>query len=153
IVVDVAASQPGTQELVKRKAQTTYSGSHERFWDIFYKAVSSLEPWVDPKVRFAITPVSSTITWQIENRNEVNYDSFLACQLAFNFQTNFNSAKFPTSLPGRLITQYSVSEGILLITSKFVREFGLTTDALDSLLPVGPRKAKIERLVFKDRIP
>ncbi len=154
MAVDVTASQPGNQELqVNRKVQSTYSGSHERFWDLFYGAAASLVPWVDTKTRFAITPVSGTVTWQSENRNEVNYDSFSACQLASNFQANFDAGKFPASLPGRLSTQFSVSEGLLLITSNFVRNFGLSTDALDALMPAGPRKAKIERLVFRDRAP
>lgn len=154
MIIEVAASQPGNQELIiNRKVQSTYSGSHERFWDFFYGAAASLVPWVDPKIRVAITPVSSTVTWQSENRNEVNYDSFSAFQLASSFQVNFDAARFPASLPGRLSTQFSVSEGLLLITSRFVREFGLTTDALDPLAPAGPRRAKLERLVFRDRVP
>lgn len=154
MIIEVAASQPGNQELIiNRKVQSTYSGSHERFWDLFYGATASLVPWVDPKIRVAITPVSSTVTWQSENRNEVNYDSFSAFQLASSFQANFDAATFPASLPGHLSTQFSISEGLLLITSKFVREFGLTTDALDALVPAGPRRAKLERLVFRDRAP
>lgn len=152
MVIEVAASRPGNQQLtVSRKPQTTYRGSHERFWDLFYGAVASLVPWVDSKVRFAITPVSNIVTWQSQNRNDVNYDSFLACQLAYSFQANFSPAKFPTSLPGRLSTQFSVSEGLLLITTRFVRQFGLMTDALDILLPAGSRRSKLERLVFRDR--
>jgi len=106
-----------------------------------------------PFTRFAITLFSGTLTWQSENRNEVNYDSFSACQLASNFQANFDAGKFPASLPGRLSTQFSVTEGLLLITSDFVREFGLSTDALDALMPAGPRRAKLERLVFRGRAP
>lgn len=154
MVVEVAASQPGSQQLIiNRKPQTTYGGSHERFWDLFYGAIASLVPWVDPKVRFAITPVSNNVTWQSENRNHVNYDSFRACQLAASFQTNFNPAKFPASLPGCLSTQFSISEGLLLITTRFVRQFGLMTDALDILLQAGTRKTRLERLVFRGRAP
>lgn len=154
MVVEVTASQPGSQALVvNKRPQTTYRGSHERFWDLFYGAVTVFVPWIDPKLRFAITPVSGAVTWQTQIRNEVNYDSFVACQLATSFQVNFDRTKFPRSLPGSLHTQFSVSEGLLIIAAKFARDFRLVTDALNALMPAGPRRTKIERLVFRDRAP
>ena len=153
MVVEVAASQPGNQELVTKKIQTTYNGSHDRFWDVFYRALAPLMPWVDPKVRFAITPISGNVAWQTQSRNDINYDSLSACQLAANFQSGFNPGKFPTSLPGSMSTQYSVSEALLLIACRYVREFRLMTDALDLLTPAVPRRAKIERLILRVRAP
>lgn len=155
-MIEVAASQPGNQELIVTKVtkvHTTYTGSHDSFWDIFYRAVSGLSPWVQPRFRFALTPVSNNVAWQSQNRNEVNYDSFSALELAANFQSSFNIRKFPASLPGTMSTQFYVAEGLLSITAKFLREFGLTTDGLDVLRPVMPRRGKIERLIFRDRAP
>ena len=154
MVVEVAASEPGHQILtVNKKVETTYSGSHERFWDLFYRAVAPLVPWINPEMRFAITPVSGMVTWQTQNRNDVNYDSFSACRLAGNFHATFDVRRFPTSLPGSLSTQFTVSEGLLLVTTRFVREFGLMTDALHGLGRGKSRRAKMERLIFRDQAP
>jgi hypothetical protein len=149
-VVEVAFDSPGKQEFViqNKKQHTTYRGPHEQLWDIFYKSVPPLDPWLDPALRYAFVPLSSVITWQTETRNQVNYDSFLACDLAANFQASFVEAKFPASLPGRLSTQFSVTEGLLLILSRFMADFGLATDALASLKPIGARKDKLTGLVF-----
>lgn len=153
-VVEVAASEPGRQALTKKKIETTYSGSHDRFWDLFYRAVASLVPWVvDPKMRFAITPVSGMVTWQAQNRNDVNYDSFSACRLAEDFRASFDPHGFPGSLPGTLRTQFAVAEGLLLVTTRFVREFGLMTDALNGLGRGRSRRAKMERFIFRDQAP
>jgi len=151
VVVEVTTSQPGGQELVVTRPQTNYNPPHEKFWDLFYGAVESLVPWVDGKLRFAIDPIGGNVTWQTQNRNEINYDSFAACQLASLFQATFKPTRFPASLPGVLSTQFSVAEGLLLIVCRFVRQFGLATDALDALLPAGARSGKINRLVFRDR--
>ena len=154
LIIEASSSSPGNQELrINKKPQTTYAGSHERFWDHFYAAMAQLLPWMDPKLRFAISPVAGRVTWQSENRNDLNYDSFMAFQLASNFQLQFKPVKFPVTLPGRLSTQYAVTEGLLLITTRFVKQFSLVTDGLDILTPAGPRKIKLERLVFRDRPP
>jgi len=153
-IIEVAASQPGKQELVvTKKPQTTYSAPHERFWDLFYQGATSLIPWVDPKLRYAITPVAGMVTWQTQRRNDVNYDSFHACQLGVTFQSSFDRSNFPGSLPGILSTQFSVAEGLLLIAAKFIRDFGLLTDSLDAFRPQSTRLTKLQRLVFQDRPP
>jgi hypothetical protein len=154
MTVEVRASQPGAQELwVNRRPQSTHQGSHRRFWDLFYQAAAALNPWIDPKLRFAITPVAGNVVWQTESRNEINYDSFLACQLARDFQDTFDARKFPASLPGSLNTQFSVTGGLLAVVARFVRQFGLRTDALDGLRPPGERSVKMQRLVIQDRAP
>lgn len=152
--VDVSTSSPGSQELtIKRKVPSTYKGPHQRFWDFFYSATNSLIPWVDPGLRFAITPIASSPTWQIDNRNKVNYDTFEACQLMTSFQATFLKTKFRTTLPGILNTQFAVFEALLMITCDFVRQFGLRTDALDPIRPLGTRKLKIRELIFNERSP
>jgi hypothetical protein len=111
---------------------STYSGSHRRFWDFFYRAVATLRPLVDPLVAFALAPISSDPVWQIDRRNEINYDAYRAIMLAVDFQSSFSKASFPASLPGILGTQYNVLEGLLEIVFEYRRKFGLQTDALSS---------------------
>jgi hypothetical protein len=120
---------------------------------MFYGAIAPLSTWIDPSYRFALTPVSGLVTWLTDNRNDANYDSFFACQLATNFQANFSDRRFPESLPGTLRTQLDVAEVLLILAFKFAKDFGLSTDALASLSPHGSRKSKIEKLITRDRAP
>ena len=154
--VDVKTRYQGKQQLTMSKIKnvhTAYGPPHARFWDMFYGAIAPLSTWIDPSHRFALTPVSGLVTWLTDNRNNANYDSFFAYQLATNFQTSFNDRRFPESLPGMLRTQFDVAEGLLILAYKFAREFGLSTDALTSLSPQGSRKSKIEKLINRDRAP
>jgi len=152
--IEVKSSRPGNQELVAIAGSgSTYSGSHQRFWDLFYSSVRSLVPVVDAPLRIALTPVNNRATWQIESRNLVNYDSFHSIALAGDFQNGFDRRNFPMSLPGMLRTQFEVLEALLLLTLEFAGQFGLVTDALRALVPVGPRRTKLRRLVFEDRPP
>lgn len=154
IVVQVGASTPGAQELlVTRNYPTTYRGSHERFWDIFYTIIVPLDPWLEPQFRFALSPMSGNVGWQTHNRNDINYDSLLACQLGSNFQTSFKAKNFPASLPGALSTQFSITDALLAIATKYAADFNLATDALHAFRPKGPRSAKLKRLVFRVRPP
>jgi hypothetical protein len=153
-LVEVSASSPGTQQLsVRRKVPSTHKGSHERFWDLFYSAASSLIPWVDPALRLGIIPVSSNPIWQIQTRNKINYDTYEAFQLMNSFHAGFSKRQFRKTLPGVLNTQFAVFEAKLLITCDFVKQFGLITDALDSLGPIAVRKAKVQSLVLKQSTP
>ncbi len=151
-IVEVKSSIPGTQELVvNRSATSTYTTSHQRFWDFFYGATKALIPWVDTPLRLGITPVSSSDIWQAKNRRDINYDSYKALELSAQFQTDFDSGTFPGSLPGVLNTQFVIFEALLELTFGYAREFALGTDALGSLTPAGTRRAKLARLVFRDR--
>jgi len=154
VLVDVAHGTPGRQEFqIRRRLPSIYSGSHQRFWDLFYQGTSLLVPHIDVRLRFAVQPVSSSITWQIDARNEVNYSSYDAIKLGADWQLQFRARRFPHSLPGKVSTQFSVSQGILLITVKFIRELHLTTDALDSLRPLGKRRRKIASLIYEATPP
>lgn len=154
VLVDVAGSTPGKQEFqIRRKSPSTYNGPHQRFWDLFYQATPLLVPHIDPRLRFAVQPVASNVTWQIDARNEVNYSSYDAVRLGADWQSQFRTRRFPHFLPGKVSTQFAVSKGILLITVKFIREFRLTTDALDSLKPLGQRRAKIASLIYRATPP
>ena len=154
LAVEVSASSPGSQELmVVRKVQSSYKGSHQRFWDVFYATVPPLSPWLDPQLRIVLTPVSGRADWLTVSRNEVNYDSFAACQLGAEFQNGFMVNKFPSSLPGTLNTQYAVTDGLLSVATKFAKELNLVTDALKTFKPHKSRALKLRRHVFSVRRP
>jgi len=147
--IEVSKAKPGLQELTIRAVSSTFGGSHQKFWELFYNSMPPLFPWVDSKFRFALEPVSGKSDWLIQNRNDVNYDTHTAFQLIRKFQVDFNKASFPGSLPGVLGTQYGITDGLLSILLPFANQFGIATDALDILTPAGSRKHKSNLLIFK----
>lgn len=155
-VIEVDNGTPRTQRLTINRGGghvSAHKGSHKRFWDLFYSAVSSLVLLVDPPLRFGIEPVGGSITWQIDNRNAVNYDSFVACELGHALQTGFNPAMYRATLPGVLNTQFKAFETLLLVAFRFAQQFGFQTDALARFAPVGARGIKIEQLVYDSAPP
>jgi hypothetical protein len=152
--IEVKSSAPGAQELaVLPGSGSTYSGVHQRFWDLFYSSVLALVPLVEPAMRIGLTPVTNSATWLSERRNLINYDPHSAIDIAGQFQTGFDKRQFPVSLPGAVGTQFTVFETLLLVAMDFARDFGLATDALHALNPTGTRRLKLRRLVFEDRAP
>lgn len=159
-VVDVEEGSPGQQELRHRKIgpragqqPTTYIGTHRVFWDLFYTAVQSLAPMVNSRFAAVLSPVSGDRTWQIQRRNEVNYDSYVACRLAKDFGRSFSGQGFPGCLPGVLSTQFRVLETLLELVYSYADQFGLATDALDSLGHGACLREKVRRLVYADQPP
>ena len=153
-VIDVEVNAPGQQALrISRGVKTIYQGSHRAFWECFYDAVAPLYPWADRTLGFALQPVSGSVTWQIDNRNLINYDSFAAHEFMAQFHAGFRRSKFPAALPGVLNTQYQVFEALMLLTCSFMRQFGLVTDALAGFPSGGNRRAKIRALVFEAETP
>lgn len=152
--IEVKSSGPGSQELAILLGQgSTYSGQHQRFWDIFYSSARALVPLVDRAMRIGLTPVTNNVRWLSERRNDINYDSHSAIDIAGQFQAGFDKTQFPMTLPGAVNTQFAVFEALLVVTMGFARDFGLVTDALQMLSPAGTRRAKLRRLVFEDRAP
>ncbi len=159
-VVDVRTGSPGSQELIVRgigpgpgRHNTTYRGSHERFWDFFYRAASNLQPLLDPRFSPFLSPVSNDPSWLTAKRNEINYVSHTALATAAIFQQTFSAKSFPASLAGPIATQYLVLEGLIEIAFFYARYISLRTDAISSLTPAGPRSRKISKLVFAQRPP
>lgn len=153
-VIDVATNARGNQQLrITRSVKTVNNGPHRIFWELFYNAVMPLFPWVPSGLLLAIQPVAGNVTWQIDNRNALNYDTYAAYQLSGQFQVGFRRSRFRTTLPGALSTQFRVAEAMLLTACEFGRQFGLETDALAGLIPAGSRRKKIRALIFREEIP
>ena len=131
-------------------AFTTYSGPHQIFWDLFYKSMITLHPWIqEPELLVGITPVSSNHAWQIYNRNEINYDSCKALDLAKDFMAVFQPHQFPDTLPGLLNTQFKISEAIMTLAFRYAKVFNINTDALSILLPAVQRGHVIDKFIFQ----
>lgn len=146
--IDVVDGTPGVQRFVVRSFPHTFHGSHRRFWEFFYSNVAAMSPWVDPALQLAITPINASVTWQIDRRNDINYDSYEAIQLMSSFQRNFRSTKFRSTLPGVISTQFQVMESLLRLAVTFARDNGIATDALNVLRPAGNRRTKVTELVI-----
>ncbi len=153
-VVDVATNAPGQQALrITRNATPGGLGSHQAFWDLFYTSVAPLYAWVDAALVFSIQPFAGSNTWQIDNRNLINYDTYESCQLITQFQRAFRRSLFPASLPAVLNNQFRIFDGLIQVTVGFVRQFRFRTDALNGFTPVGRRSTKVRALIFREEPP
>lgn len=136
-VIDVSVSRRGSQEHAVKKIgngtdqePTTFRGSHQKFWDFFYRAFSSMTALVPPHLSVSLTPVLTQIDWQANQRNNINYDSYNAIALTNLFSASYNPVNFPVSLPGVLNTQYRIFEATLELSFYYAKSFGFRTDAL-----------------------
>ena len=126
-IVEVDKSSLGSQQLAvrdKSRQGLSRGGSHQKFWQLFYRAAKPLIPLVEPGLRFALVPIGSATTL-IDQRNAVNYDSAHALNSASQFMAAFDPDLFPTSLPASLGTQYQVTEALLEIGFSFGDGVGL----------------------------
>ncbi len=160
VVVDIQRGTPGKQELRLQKIgsgkgqqPTTYKGSHRRFWDFFYRAVKPLYPMVKNHLAPALSPVGGNCVWQIEKRNELNYDSWIALELVRKFNKSFAEHSFPSSLPGPMASQYVILEQLLELTFSYAHQFNLQTDALEKLGQPGSLTDMIAELVYRKKAP
>lgn len=159
-VVHVSRSRPGSQELSvdrigSRSGQyyVTETGSHRKFWEIFYFTVRPVVRLVDVRFATALSPVSSSNTWLIEQRNSVNYKTEVSIDVVESFGNTFTESDFPDSLPGTLQTQFKVSEGILAASCSFARRFGLQTDALSFLGSTTSFADLVEDHIYQPGLP
>ena len=152
---EVVGGNPGNQEIeVVRNfgKKTTYTGTHERFWDSFYDAVGPLVPWVPREYRAGLAPVNANVTWMIKARNRLNYDSLAALDLVSQFRTSFNSRSFPHSLPGELNTQFGIAQRLLLLACWLARQCRLATDTFHRIQAGATRLDTMRLYVFDAKI-
>lgn len=157
-VIDVERGLPGSQTLRIRKigaklgqANTTHSGSHQKFWDLFYQAFQTTKAVFPSDFQLALSPISGDRLWQIDRRNDINYDSFSSIQLAQDFERGFTCNSFPSCLPGVMNTQYKVFELLLEMSFHYAQDFGITTDALDRLRTPSPLRKKVGELIYNEK--
>ncbi len=159
MVIDVQNSTPGNQELRVRiinrgqNQLSTYRGSHERYWDLFYQAVRQMIHMVPTNLSIALSPIDGNPKWHIAHRNKVNYDTFKGLELARDFQSGFNHISFPNSLPGILATQYAINEALLELAVIYAKQFRLTTDALNFLSSSSALKQQVKSMIYHQKPP
>lgn len=159
-IVDVESGTPGKQVLRVRRIgrgqgeeSSTYKGSHQRFWDLFYRAMAPLSLRVQPSHSVGLTPVANDITWQISQRNEINYNTSSALKVVVDFDRSFNRENFPSCLPGPLGTQYRLLEALLGLSMSLAARVGLATDALADIGSPGSLSEKVLERVFHCAAP
>ena len=148
--VDVESGIPNHQILRingKPKGPNGYGGSHQRFWDYFYEGCSAISPWVPNEFLSAIAPVNSDRIWQINSRNEVNYDTFMAFDAALSLETNFNSKRL-RSYGGSLGQQLAITEAMLQLARYFANTFKISSYPYEGLA-TGTRPKALRALVTK----
>jgi hypothetical protein len=129
------------------KSPNGYPGSHQVFWDLFYEGYSKFSPWIPKELESATAPVNSNRVWQIDTRNEVNYDMFWAHQGALNFKKHFKPNKL-RSLRGSLAQQFEVTEAMLQVAIYFANKLGVSSVPYEGL-ETGLRPVALRRLVTK----
>ena len=160
-IIDVDKGNIGNQALERRlfgnsnrNISTTFKGSHQRFWDVFYDAVIPLRNLISPKLSPALSPISFSRTWLSDNRNEINYDTCNSLNEVNIFISNFNSGSFPNCLSGSLSTQFRVMELMIEVAFYFSKFFNISTDALNTLQNNNPAlSTKIIDFIYKEKTP
>lgn len=104
-------------------------GTHKAFWAVFYVACRQLQQHAVVQHSFALSPVQSSPTWLIDNRNRINYGSASAAKLVNEFTQRFNPADVARSLPGDVKVFKNVAESLLALVHQFRTAHGLATDA------------------------
>jgi hypothetical protein len=157
-VIDVETGLPGKQTLRIRRigsklgqVNTTSLGSHQRFWDLFYQAFQTTKPMFPSSFQLALTPISKDPLWQIDRRNDINYNSFSSIQLAQDFERGFACSSFPGCLPGVMNTQYKIFELLLEMSFYYAKDFGIATDTLNRLRTPSSLQNKVRELIYNEK--
>ncbi|MFC1914881.1 hypothetical protein ACFLWK_01345 [Chloroflexota bacterium] len=157
-VIDVERGLPGGQILRIRRiggspsqVNTTYSGSHQKFWDLFYQAFRTTKTAFPSVFQSALSPISGDRVWQIDRRNDINYESFSSIKLAQDFERGFSCNSFPSCLPGAMNAQYKVLELLLEMSFHYAQDFGIDTDTLDILRAPSPLRKKVRELIYNEK--
>jgi nitroreductase len=149
-LVDVENGNANSQVLKvakKVKSPNGYPGSHQRFWDFFYEGYSTFSPWIPAGLQSTTAPVNSNRVWQIDARNEVNYDMFRAHEAALGFKQHFKPNRL-RSLRGSLAQQMEVTEAMLKLAIYFANDLGVSSCPYEGL-EAGVRPVALRRLVTK----
>ena len=152
-VLEVSHSAAGSQRFQISTRTTSYSGSHEKFWDFYFAHASTLVPSALPGENFALQSISSDVTWLTDRRNDVNYDSSKAIDLGAAFRQTFTSTNFPASLPGSVSTMFRFCESSLLVANRVAKAIGINSDALSTITAATSRSGRVRELVIRERMP
>lgn len=153
-VVDVERGVPGSQALrVHRRLRSPAGavGSHKTFWDFFYDAVAAISAWAPAALETALKPVNGAFSWQIDERNKVNYDMFEAWAASTLLSGTLNAANLK-SLSGPLQLQLETTGRIVHLGLWFANALSLSNTALVGCGHTGTRH-QIQRRLLTQRVP
>lgn len=103
-------------------------GTHKAFWSVFYHAVPTLQAHAPVAHAFSLSPVQSSNTWLISNRNEMNYNSATSIKATNEFVARYDPTSIPACLPGDLKVYKNISSSLLAVVSHFRTSYGLQSD-------------------------
>ena len=142
LIVEVHDGTPGSQEVGVRKWRSSPNGrrtTHAAFWDYFYDAAASIAPWIPGTLASALVPVNGDRDWLTSQRNDVNYDTFVAWETSVLLQNTFQSQQFPRRLMGPLGQQFETTEQLVDLAATLARLLSLESYALDGCGANGTR--------------
>jgi len=151
VFVDVESGVAGSQVLkIHRQFKTPNGakGSHRKFWDLFYDATATISAWAPSKLAPALDPVNNDFGWQINARNNVNYDMSHAWDASIHFFGTFNPAKLK-SLSGPPALQLEKTAQMIKLALHFAQAVSLQGTALAGCGTIGTRLQQQKRLVTK----
>ena len=151
VLIDVERGVAGSQELTihrNYKSPSGIAGSHKIFWEAFYDSTATISTWAPTRLSTAFSPVNGSIAWQIDERNNVNYDMHLAWAASADFHDKFNPAKFK-SLSGPLRQQLETAEQLIRVATYFAKAVGLPATGIEGCGATGTRQLCQRRLVTK----
>lgn len=152
-ILQVDITRPGSQRFAIRNHVSSYKGSHEKFWDFYFTNSPVLIPNARASERFALSPISSDVTWLISRRNGINYDTYRAVELACDLKARFDPANMPGSLPGELSTLYRFVDSLLSLTVRVVSSIGVNSDAIGALSGEADLMGRLRQVVLVDSPP
>lgn len=153
-VVDVEHGTENSQVLrIFRRPDppTGVRGSHQIFWDFFYDSAAAIVAWAPDGLETALEPANGEITWQIAERNNVNYDMYHAWEASKLFVSTFRP-KHLSSLRGPVRLQLDTSETMIKLALHFAADLNIATTALDGCGETGT-PAQLRRRFGSQRPP
>lgn len=152
-IIQVDITRPGAQKFSIRNHISSYKGSHEKFWDFYFFNSSVLVPKASASERFALSPISSDVTWLISRRNGINYDTYKAIELANDLKARFDPANMPRSLPGELSTLYRFVDSLMSLTIRVVSAVGINSGAMSSLSGEADLMDRLREIILVESPP
>ena len=134
LIVEVHVGTPGSQEVNVRRWKSSPNGrraTHAAFWDYFYDAAASIAPWIPGTLAAALDPVNGDRAWLTSQRNDVNYDTFVAWEASMLLQNTFQPQQFPHQLMGPLGQQFETTEQLVDLAATLARLLSIQSFALD----------------------
>ena len=155
LIVDVHDGTPGSQEVSVRRWQSSPNGrraTHAAFWDYFYDAAASIAPWIPGTLASALVPVNGDRDWLTSQRNDVNYDTFVAWEASVLLQRTFQPQQFPHRLMGPLGQQFETTEQLVELAATLAKLLSVESYALDGCGANGTR-LQIQRFLVCQPAP